>query len=84
MKYYEFLLPFYALIKAKTEKKAKVMYKKHVWEGGGDKWHERSRDYAMVKFAMAHDSKKTEVAIMLTHFLDDNCDVLLTDSQTFE
>ncbi|QQK78979.1 hypothetical protein HUG20_03025 [Salicibibacter cibi] len=79
MRYYEFSLPFHALIKAETERKARTIYKKHVWEGGGDKWKERSHDYAMMKFAMAHDSKKTEVGMLLTQFFDDKNNILLAD-----
>ncbi|QQK75435.1 hypothetical protein HUG15_07470 [Salicibibacter cibarius] len=79
MKYYEFVSPFYALIKAQNERKARAIYKKQVWEGGGDQWRERSRDYAIMKFAMAHDSRNTEVRLMLTEFMDDENDVLLSD-----
>ncbi|QDI92506.1 hypothetical protein EPH95_16000 [Salicibibacter halophilus] len=79
MKYYEFVSPFYALIKAHNERKAKAIYKKQVWEGGDDQWRERSRDYAMMKFAMTHDSRNTEVGLMLTEFMDDKSGVLLID-----
>ncbi|MBB6449172.1 hypothetical protein HNR44_001121 [Geomicrobium halophilum] len=82
MKYYEFDSPFYALIKAPNERKAKAIYKKYIWAAGCYNCKERSRDYALMKFAMAHDSKTNDVIFKLNQFLEENSDVLLIDANT--
>ncbi|MBM7633222.1 hypothetical protein [Geomicrobium sediminis] len=52
MNFYECHFPFYALIKAKTLRQAKQLYKKEVWIQGGEDWQLISKDTAILKYGM--------------------------------
>ncbi|MFB4158927.1 hypothetical protein ACE1TF_03485 [Geomicrobium sp. JSM 1781026] len=76
MKFFECEFPFYAMIKARTLKQAKSLYKKEVWLHGGSNWRELPKDVVLLKYGMLH-REHNEPQFLLMDIEGDDAKVLI-------